>query len=173
MSYKINNKKGVSQVIGVVLTIVIALAAIVLVWTSTQTFLLSPNIECETLSLTPPIKLNKACHLNENEILLRFERNLEEIDIESMKIHLIGQETAIYQITEKDCSDIKRENGEYNRPCTIPNIGSTLSYIFLLDTEAGESSDQFNDVLLDIDYQLSTGQVDTCITDQRRLELSC
>ena len=126
------NRKGISSVLTTILMVLMVVLAVTIFWTATKRIVQeSPNEKIDCVTLYNEIKINKACYLNDNEIKVIVKRNFDNSNFEKMRFAFSGDDSAIWEITGKKCSDVRvGVVGRYGGYCDIVEIGNTITYVF-------------------------------------------
>ena len=124
MSNKMKYKKGLSEVVSVLIILMLSVVAVLMVWAVLQnSVLLSPDVDCAELSAVNSIKIDKACYLNSNEVLLSFSKNAGSPDFSKIRVSF---DEAVFEISDgKMCSDVRRQDSDYGRVCVISQDSQT------------------------------------------------
>ena len=91
------NKKGISEVIATVITILISLVAISLVWVVVNSIInepaLAPKFDCLDIQINTPIKIEYACYnLETEEFEVTLGRSLDNYYFEDIEFIIGGEE---------------------------------------------------------------------------------
>ncbi|MBT3405509.1 hypothetical protein HN832_00600 [archaeon] len=158
------NKKGVTQVISIVLLISLALVLIGIFWFSFKNIIqLSPETTiCKDLEFKSPISIIKSCNLNQNETQILIKREIDNLEINS--INFIFSNGAIFQLKqESKCLDLKEANSKYGQKCSIPNQREQKEYLFDLTGETPPTQ---------IGIEIETKKI-TCLIDVKEIKNNC
>ena len=132
---KIENQKGISQILATMIIIMLVLGATSIVF-SVVNNLIKEEIESSESCFGNfgKITINKqyTCHdFNSSEI--RFLINVGEVDINGLLISVSGNSgTKSFKITDEIISFVKTYNGLYGEIINLPNKNSGLTYIINL-----------------------------------------
>ena len=156
------NKRAVSNLIATIFLILIVITMIIIFWGFIKEVVQkSPaeNIDC--LSVINEIGIKKACYLNENEIEVRLKRGFDNYDIEKLKFSFSGEDSAVWELTGKKCSDV-RTGDKYGDYCEILNPGEEISYVFYAVDTA-----RLNKI------RLAVGNGNLCSVSEKTVENNC
>lgn len=162
---KIFGTKADSNLIAILIFVLLSISAIAIFWAVISNKInLSPQISCSDFELKKSLKINKACYLNENEILISLERKLDSDTITSLEFDF---DNFGFLLKDKSfgCSDIRELNSEYGRACEIVLQGMSKDYVFNV-AEEGNSKNIFVGVYLGENNQICSGA-------QKEIEMNC
>ena len=154
------NKVGMSNIVVNIMLIVIAIALVVVLWAGTQKIIqTSPNIDC--VFIKENIDIKESCY-NGDELKVKVVRDLEEFDLDKIRFYFSGEDTSIWELTGKKCSDVRINDKEYGGYCELIEDAETKNYIFNL-----EGLEIKSEVRLEVDIQgqdcyIQTREIDQC-----------
>ena len=162
------DKRAVSNVVVMVVLVALVLIGVSVVWITANRIIVSysPEVECSDFELGVNLEIEKACYLSDNEILVRVKRSLKDFEINSL---VFGFDSARFKLENKNfgCDDVREEDLEYGRECSVVGLGETKSYIFKL--REGESD--FREVELGI--YLVGNEERLCSVEERKVFGDC
>lgn len=129
-------KRGISEVVIAILLIAVSLAAIAIFSVSlnqlqkrTGSEVASPCIDISGIS---SVSLGNTCYLNNGEIKARVQRNVDNLDIKSIRFNFYDNAGSVkWRIYGNEkCLDARRAETEYGGYCEIVRKGETAEYIF-------------------------------------------
>ena len=87
---KSKNKKGISQVVSVVIFILLITISIGIVWTSLNNLFtdLSPTFDCTQAKIEQPLRIENACYDSSN-VVLTLRRTLSQTEINTIDFTII------------------------------------------------------------------------------------
>ena len=147
MFNKLENKKGVSNIIATMSLVLLSIIAVGVLWGFVKTTIdnieLSPEISCLDMKTKSTVKIQRACFNSQTkETQITLKRSLTGLTIESLEF-----------ATQKN----KYQCGlSCNNGCTVLNDGTTKTYIF----SSQENENQIN--LLYQDCLLDTKEIKNC-----------
>jgi hypothetical protein len=155
-------KKAISNILVISIFLAMILTILLATWVLTKNIILKAPAELSCISYMNPLKIEKACYLDSNEVKLIIKRNLEDFELKKIKV-LFSPYGAIWEISGKKCSDIKLNDKEYGNYCEIVQPGNTISYIFNM-----AHLDKQNKVSLYLNIGNSV-----CVSDSRVISSGC
>ena len=125
---------------------------------------LSPQISCSDFEFKNSLKINRACYLNENEIIISLERKLDSEQIDSLEFDF-GDFGFLLKDKSFGCSDIREFDSEYGRACEVIQQGLKKDYVFFVGDEEN-SKNIFVGVYLSEDNEM-------CVGARKEISASC
>jgi hypothetical protein len=151
----IKNKKGLSQVIAVIIFILLVTISAGIIWASVKslTTTLSPEFDCTKAKIEQPLKINKACYNTEgpetSDVKLTLERTFSNIEINRLD----------FTITFENQDSLNFFCGANCDAAAILKQGETENYYF----EVGDNAGLQNVVV----------GVNECILASKEIEIGC
>ncbi|OIO81552.1 hypothetical protein AUJ84_00805 [Candidatus Pacearchaeota archaeon CG1_02_32_132] len=116
----IKNKKGISEVISVVMIIMLTVSAAAIVFATVRSSIsqLSPGIDCTTHTISNTLSVKYACYDKElNRIELTIKRNINEDSISRADFKILGEGSSEELICGNTCGG-----------CNLLSPGETKNY---------------------------------------------
>jgi len=159
------NKKADSNLIATITFVLLGISVIAIFWAIVSNSLnLSPQISCSDFEFKNSLKINRACYLNENEIIIFLERKLDSEQIDSLEFDF-GDFGFLLKDKSFGCSDIREFDSEYGRSCEVIQQGLEKDYVFSVDGEE-ISKNIFIGVYLGENNEM-------CVGSQKEISASC
>lgn len=158
----VGSNKGISNILVVVLLILIAIAAIGILWQYTREVIKKSPLEKTICLETGSFSLERACYLNNEEIRVIIARDLDNLVVDKLDVSFSPNQ-AEWEIKKKKCSDMRLETGVYGEYCKVLDSGVRMGYVFNVSGIEKESS---------VGVLASIGEVD-CELGRINVEASC
>lgn len=165
------SKKSMSTIIVVLLLIVLSLSAIFMINYSVKKIAeddFGDKVSCfDSFAITQSFFIEKACYLNDNEILVNVERRTDGLNVEALKFAFIGEETTKWVIRQEKCTDARTLNSSYGGYCSVLVENMERGYVFKVsDLEVK------NEVKLVIEKEENDKRL-SCLVDSKDIEARC
>jgi hypothetical protein len=123
-----SHKKSQAGIIVLVVLIIVIFAGAIIVWNIVHGIIRKSPPEADCLSFLDLGSIENACYLDNNQLKLILKTNFNDIEIKKISIYF-SPSNSYWEITGKNCSDVKMGNNPYGYECQLPLLGETKNYI--------------------------------------------
>lgn len=157
-------KTGLSEVVSVVLIVGLSLIAIGVVFAvvKNQITNFSPDEDCSSIGVNH-IFLRSACYLNDSEILVRVERDLTQMNFDSLDFVFSNPSQMEFILKGGNCLDIREFSSEYGRECKLIGAGQKKEYVFFVGDEKADR----------VSLGIISGNSEPCMINQINVKEEC
>jgi hypothetical protein len=168
---KMMKKRGLSNIIIMLLVIALSIAAIFIVYYSFGKIAkekFGDEVSCfDVLAISPTFFIKDACYLNQGEVAVSVERKTDALNLVNIKFAFYGDNITKWQIAREKCTDARTIDTGYGGYCEILQQDSGRVYVF--NVSDLEIKNKVNLVLT----QLREGREISCFIDSRGIRSSC
>ncbi|MDD5149106.1 MAG: hypothetical protein PHC28_01310 [Flavobacterium sp.] len=165
------NKKGLNEVIVILVIVVLSLAAAFLLYYNLRNITdeqFGDEVSCfDNFAITQSVFIKEACYLNSGEIVVEVERKSDALSLIDLRFVFFGDNSTKWKIVEKKCSDVRTLSTKYGGYCSIPNQDSEINYVFNVS-----DLEKKNQVKLVI-TEFSDSEELSCLVDTRTIKERC